>query len=201
MEYISSLMGLDEHALAARVRDGMASQAVDAAIAVMSDAHRDTFRDEGTPYVRHPLRVALILLEELGVADADLTCAALLHDVLEEEPTVVDAAALDACFSARVTDLVRCLTDEFRHAGLIRQERKRLYLQRIARECDDCILVKLCDRVDNLRSLRYANRPDKQRQMVADTEIYLLPLVDGRGGTFVRLGELLRHAIHSVDLP
>ena len=85
----------------------------------------------------------------------DLACAALLHDTLEEDNDRVDEAAIAAQFGPRVAGLVHCLTDGFRSSGFERSERESRYLRRIGREHDDSILVKLCDRLDNLRSLPY----------------------------------------------
>ena len=190
-------MQMDERALEARLLHRLPSARVGDAIRFSSAVHFGVFRDEGAPYIRHPLRVALILVEELGVDDEDLACAALLHDVLEEEHHPVDEAAVREQFGARVASLVVCLTDELKAAGLERGERKRRYLNRIGREHEDCILVKLCDRLDNLRSLPYAPETTKQPDMESDTRAYLLPLLDGRGGPFVTLEKLLLEALNS----
>ena len=60
------------------------SELLQNALVLMRQAHDGALRDEGTPYIRHPLRVALILVEELGISDIDLVCTALLHDALED---------------------------------------------------------------------------------------------------------------------
>ena len=193
-------MQMDERALEARLVHRLPSARVANAIRLSSAVHFGVLRDEGAPYIRHPLRVALILSEELGVDDEDLACAALLHDVLEEENDRVDEAAVREQFGARVAGLVVCLTDELKAAGLERAERKRRYLNRISREHDDCILVKLCDRLDNLRSLPYAPETTKRQHMDADTRAYLLPLVDGRGETFVTLRKLLLDALDRLKV-
>ena len=188
-------MLLDEVALEERLMKRLPSARVANAVRLASAVHQGALRDEGAPYIRHPLRVALILTEELGVDDEDLACAALLHDALEEDGHRVDEAAIQEQFGARVAGLVHCLTDEFRTSGLERSARKLRYLERIGRESDDCILVKLCDRLDNLRSLPYSPDIDKRRNTSADTRAYLLPLFDGRSGPFRVLQHLLGEAL------
>ncbi len=164
------------------------------AIEVAARVHDGAFRDEGSPYVHHPLRVALILAEELGVTEPRLVCAALLHDVLEDgrDITYEDLARE---FGGEVAGLVRRLTDEFKHTGLPRGERKKLYLQRIAGEDDDCLLVKFCDRLDNLRSLPLSPNREKREAMKLETRLYLMPLLASRRGAFTILERLLEHAL------
>jgi GTP pyrophosphokinase len=188
-------MLLDEVALEGRLMSRLASARVAQAVRVSTAVHEGVFRDEGAPYIRHPLRVALILVEELGVHDEDLACAALLHDALEEDGASIDEAAIRDQFGARVGGLVHCLTDEFRSSGLARAERKRRYLERIGRGSEDCILVKLCDRLDNLRSLPYSPDAVKRRNMAVDTRTHLMPLAASLGGPFPVLQDLLRAAL------
>jgi Guanosine polyphosphate pyrophosphohydrolases/synthetases len=61
------------------------------AFGIATKAHTGQFRNGNKvePYINHPLRVALILIEELNIHDVDLICAALLHDVLEKNGIVV----------------------------------------------------------------------------------------------------------------
>ena len=46
--------------------------------------HKGQVRDEGPPYIIHPLRIASCLMEDLGIKDGDVICAALLHDTIED---------------------------------------------------------------------------------------------------------------------
>ena len=56
------------------------------ALAFAEWAHSQQTRDDGSPYVLHPLRVANSLINELGITDCQIISAALLHDVLEDTP-------------------------------------------------------------------------------------------------------------------
>ena len=189
------LFQLDEGELEKRLLDSVGHDArVAKAVALTREVHSGSIRDEGTPYIRHPLRVALILHEELGVQDLDLICAAVLHDVLEDSDHV-DKDALHRAFGDRVATLVFCLTDEFQHVDLPRAERKSRYLQRVAQEDDLCLFIKLCDRLDNLRSLSLSPHLEKRRAMIQETEQYLMPVFQRRQGPFSPMEPLLRKAL------
>lgn len=198
------LFQLDEVGLEKRLLDSVGHDArIAKAVALTSGVHRGSTRDEGTPYLRHPLRVALILHEELGVQDPDLICAAVLHDVLEDSAHV-DREALHQAFGDTVAALVFCLTDEFQHVDLPRSERKARYLQRMAQEDDLCLFIKLCDRLDNVRSLSLSPHLEKRRSMIQETEHYLMPVFQSRQGLFSSLEPLLRKALmdakHSTSI-
>lgn len=189
------LFQLDEEGLQKRLLDSVGHDArIAMAVALTSEVHSGSTRDEGTPYLRHPLRVALILHEEFGVQNPDLICAAVLHDVLEDS-THLDKDDLLRAFGHTVATLVFCLTDEFQNVGLPRSERKARYLQRMAREDDLCLFIKLCDRLDNIRSLSLSPHLEKRRSMIQETEHYLMPVFQRRHGPFSPLEPLLRKAL------
>ncbi|MEK7404157.1 MAG: HD domain-containing protein, partial [Acidobacteriota bacterium] len=192
----TGLTRLDESALRARLLARVApNQIIERATAIAGDAHRGRLRDEGTPYVCHVLRTALILAEELHISDTERVCAALLHDVLEDGVGIA-LEQLRETFGERVAAMVHCLTDEFKHSGLPRAERKRLYLQRIAGADDDCLVVKLCDRLDNLRSLPDSPSLEKREQVSRETRVHLMPGLSQRSGPFSVLNRLLQEALH-----
>lgn len=189
------LFHLDELSLEKRLLDSVGHDAqVVKAVALTREVHCGSTRDEGTPYLRHPLRVALILHEEFGVQDSDLICAAVLHDVLEDSAHL-DRETLHRAFGDTVATLVFCLTDEFQKVNLPRSERKAQYLQRMAQEDDRCLFIKLCDRLDNIRSLSLSPHLEKRRSMIQETERYLMPVFQHRQGPFSPLEPLLRKAL------
>jgi (p)ppGpp synthase/HD superfamily hydrolase len=178
-----------------RLRDRLGeAPGLAAALALARRVHEGQLRDEGTPYIAHPLRVALILVEEAGVVDLEMVAAALLHDALEDDPSRT-AEELESVFGARVARLVVCLTDEFKHSGLPRDQRKPLYLKRIAGASEDCLTLKLCDRIDNVRCLGWTTNVVKKERMKTETRAYLLPALTGRSGTLLRLAGLLEEAL------
>lgn len=161
--------------------------------------HGGHFRDEGTPYIEHPLRVALILAGELDCRDDELVQAALLHDVLEDCPEMT-MGDLDLRYGDRVAVLVRFLTRGKARGSGASEESRPEYLARFAQAPAECILLKLCDRLDNLRSLPLSPRLDKRRLMVEETLVYLLPLCQGHFGVFHMLDRLICRAIEDVPL-
>ena len=74
--------------------------------------HRDQRRKDvhASPYINHPIALANILVNEAGIHDSEVLCAALLHDTIEDTETT--AAELEAEFGAVVRDIVLEVTDD-----------------------------------------------------------------------------------------
>lgn len=131
-------------------------------------AHRGQMRDEGTPYIVHPLRVAVSLVDELEIHSTRLVCSALLHDVIEDSDTTREQVA--ELFGPEIAEVVWLLTK-------LDTVSLPAYLHAIeAAGPTGAPLVKLCDRLDNLRFLAYSNKAEKKRRYVRTTESYYLPL-------------------------
>jgi len=131
-------------------------------------AHSGQLRDEGTPYILHPLRVAVSLVDELELYSPVLVCSALLHDVIEDSPTTREEIA--ALFGEDVARIVWLLT-KFEDVTL------GDYLAAIEAAAETgAAIVKLCDRLDNLRFLRHSPRADKVARYIRTTEVYYLPM-------------------------
>lgn len=137
--------------------------------------HRRQMRDEGTPYILHPLRVAMSLVEELNIRRPALICAALLHDVIEDSPDYcpdgpVTRADIAAGFGEEIADIVWLLS-KFDDVTL------PAYLAAIEAAAETgAPVVKLADRLDNLRFLAHSPRIDKIRKYIRTTEIFYLPM-------------------------
>jgi (p)ppGpp synthase/HD superfamily hydrolase len=150
------------------------AERVEQAYRFAAAAHEGQTRDEGTPFIEHPVRVAVLLWHELGVRDADLLIAALNHDVIED-CEAVDQALLTSAFGERVAELVADVTKE----PVGRQERAirdRAYLDRLPALSTDARLLKLADRIDNLRSIPNANDPAKARRYLDVSRTEFIPL-------------------------
>ena len=133
-------------------------------------AHAGQLRDEGTPYIVHPLRVAVSLADELDVYSPTLVCSALLHDVIEDSPTTREDIA--AHFGEDVARVVWLLT-KFEDVSLAD------YLAAIEAAGETgAPLVKLCDRLDNLRFLGHSSTVDKRERYIRTTEAYYLPMAE-----------------------
>jgi guanosine-3',5'-bis(diphosphate) 3'-pyrophosphohydrolase len=122
-------------------------------------AHAGQFRNDGkTPYVSHPMRVAMTVRDVFGCDDEICLAAAALHDVIEDTPTDFDD--LEECFGIEVAHCVAALTKEMR---LREPERERAY-DAALREADwRAKLVKLADTYDNLCDL---SSPGKQKKVI-----------------------------------
>ena len=131
-------------------------------------AHLGQMRDEGTPYIVHPLRVAVSLVDELEIHSARLICSALLHDVIEDSDTTREDVA--EIFGEEVAEIVWLLTK-------LDSVSLPAYLRAIeAAHHTGATIVKLCDRLDNLRFLAYSHKAEKKRRYVRTTEAYYLPM-------------------------
>ncbi|KAA0918201.1 HD domain-containing protein [Dietzia sp. ANT_WB102] len=128
---------------------------IDRALAVAARCHAgQTRKDDPTPYIAHPVAVALIVSDFTD--DEDVAVAALLHDVLEDvPPSVYSAADMTAEFGERVAELVRGVSEE-KTAGEETppwRVRKEGYLARLAEDSPDCLLISAADKIHNLRSM------------------------------------------------
>jgi guanosine-3',5'-bis(diphosphate) 3'-pyrophosphohydrolase len=150
-------------------------------------AHGQQKRASGDPYFSHPLEVAAILTE-LKLDDATIV-AAMLHDTIEDTP--VTRAEIDKLFGPEIGGLVDGLTKlnklDFASRHAQQAENFRKLLLAIA---DDArvLLVKLADRLHNMRTLHFVP-PDKRARIAQDTLDIYAPLA-GRMGMQSLRGEL-----------
>src|SRR5262245_32246889 len=142
--------------------------AVLTALHFAADKHRDQRRKgaEASPYVNHLIEVAELLAREGGVSDVLTLQAAILHDTLEDTETT--PAELDARFGLEVRRIVEEVTDDQR---LSTAERKRLQITQARQLSERAKVVKLADKIANLRSLVHAPPVDwslkQKREYVA----------------------------------
>jgi GTP diphosphokinase / guanosine-3',5'-bis(diphosphate) 3'-diphosphatase len=112
--------------------------------------HRDQRRKDvhASPYINHPIALANILVNEADIHDPEVICAALLHDTIEDTET--SAEELEAEFGAVIRDIVLEVTDD---QLLQKAERKRLQIEHAAQASPKAKLVKLADKISNLRDI------------------------------------------------
>ena len=115
-----------------------------------ADKHRLQRRKDAdaSPYINHPLALADILAREGGVEDAKVIAAALLHDIVEDTETSIEE--LEVRFGKRIAAMVAEVTDD---KSLPKEERKRLQIAASASKSPGAKLVKLADKIANLRDL------------------------------------------------
>jgi len=120
------------------------------AIAFAAQQHRDQRRKDADapPYVNHPIAVANLLCNEAGITDVDVICSALLHDTIEDTDTTEEE--LETLFGPSIAQIVHQVSDDTR---LPRLERKRLQVMHASQLCPQARLVKLADKICNLRDI------------------------------------------------
>jgi guanosine-3',5'-bis(diphosphate) 3'-pyrophosphohydrolase len=120
------------------------------AAAFAADRHRMQRRKdaEASPYINHPLALAHILSREGKVSDPVVLCAALLHDTVEDTETTLEE--LKERFGPEVAATVAEVTND---ESLPKAEQKRLQVAKAASKSPAAKLVKLADKISNLRDL------------------------------------------------
>lgn len=103
---------------------------------------------EASPYINHPLALARVLKLEAGVGDVQVLVAAILHDTVEDTETTVEELA--EVFGSAIASIVAEVTDDKR---LPKPERKRLQVERAPTSSPQAKLVKLADKICNLRDV------------------------------------------------
>jgi guanosine-3',5'-bis(diphosphate) 3'-pyrophosphohydrolase len=121
-----------------------------AASAFAAYKHRDQRRKgaDASPYINHPIAVANVLANEAYITDPTVLAAALLHDTIEDTKTT--AAELETSFGREITKIVIEVTDD---KSLPRHERKRLQVEHAASLSEPAKLVKLADKICNVRDM------------------------------------------------
>ena len=139
--------------------------------------HRGQKRKSGEPYITHPLAVATILAE-LGMTTSTL-CAALLHDTVEDTSYTLEQ--LKADFGEEIAILVDGVTklDKLQYGESAKAETIRKLVVATARDVR-VLVIKLADRLHNMRTLSYL-RPDKQERIARDTLDIFAPLAHRLG--------------------
>ena len=137
------------------------------------EAHRGQTRKSGEPYIIHPCTVVDILLFDLNLDFSHLLAAAFLHDVVEDiEDITIDQ--IESMFGRKVSDIVDGCT-KLRRFRMPTNTLKDLTHSKIfltASQCPEIFLVKLADRLHNLRTLRSLPRPKRQQIARETLDIY-----------------------------
>ncbi len=154
------------------------------ALAFAAHKHRDQRRKDAdaSPYINHPIALADVLVNEGGVDDIEVICAALLHDTVEDTATTPEELA--NAFGAHIARIVAEVTDDKR---LPKAERKRLQIEHAPHISSEAKLVKLADKICNLRDV--AERPPAGWDMQRRREYFewAKRVIDGLRGTHPRL--------------
>ena len=150
-----------------------------------AEAHEGQHRMSGEPYIYHPVAAARILAE-LGL-DHKSIIAAILHDVIEDTPTAKDQIARE--FGNEVAELVDGVSKltqiEFESQAEAQAENFRKMILAMVRDIR-VILVKLADRLHNMRTLGVM-RPEKRRRIARETLDIYAPIANRLGINAIRV--------------
>uniref|UniRef100_UPI003593248D HD domain-containing protein n=1 Tax=Aquiflexum sp. TaxID=1872584 RepID=UPI003593248D len=154
---------------------------------ISNDAHREMRRKSGEPYIYHPLEVALICVEEIGLGPTSVV-AALLHDVVED--TDWELEDIQREFGSKVTQIIDGLTKisgVFEYGSSQQAENFRKMLLTLS---DDVrvILIKIADRLNNMRTL--VSMPRHKQLKIASETMYLYAPLAHRLGLYTIKSEL-----------
>lgn len=143
--------------------------------------HEGQYRQSGEPYIIHPLNVANILAEYH--ADTDTLCAALLHDVLEDCDDKTSEDDITKLFNKNVTNLVDGVTKMSKMNFSTKIEAQNANTRKIITGLTNdvrIIIIKLADRLHNMRTLEYKSEY-KQRENAVETLEIFIPLAQFLG--------------------
>jgi len=140
------------------------------AFTIALDAHKEMRRKSGEPFIFHPLAVAQICVEEIGLGTTSII-AALMHDVVED--TDIELEDIRRIFGEKITKIIDGLTKirgVFEYGTSQQAENFRKMLFTLSEDVR-VILIKLADRLHNMRTL--ASMPRNKQLKVASETIYL----------------------------
>lgn len=160
---------------------------VQKAFNLANEAHKGVRRKSGEPYILHPIAVAKIVSQEIGLGSKAVACA-LMHDVVEDtDYTVEDIERIFGKKIASIIDGLTKITDVFDANSTIQAENFRKIILTLA---DDIrvILIKLADRLHNMRTLD--SLPTQKQMKIASETIYLYAPLAHRLGLYAIKTEL-----------
>ncbi len=149
------------------------------AFEVAVEAHKEMRRKSGEPYIYHPIAVAMICAEEIGLGITGIVCA-LLHDTVEDtDLTLEDIKGLFGEKVSQIIDGLTKISGVIDNTSSIQAENFRKVLLTMSEDIR-VILIKLADRLHNMRTLDHMKR-DKQIKIASETLFLYAPLAHRLG--------------------
>lgn len=149
------------------------------AFGVAVEAHKEMRRKSGEPYIYHPIAVAQVCAEEIGLGSIGIVCA-LLHDTVEDtDLTLDDVRGLFGEKVAKIIDGLTKISGVIDNTSSIQAENFRKVLLTMSEDIR-VILIKIADRLHNMRTLEHMKR-DKQIKIASETLFLYAPLAHRLG--------------------
>lgn len=157
------------------------------AVAFASEKHKNQRRKDvdASPYINHPIALADLLANEGGIANEDVLIAAILHDTIEDTQTTEQE--LSELFGEKITSIVIEVTDD---KSLPKAERKALQIEHAKHSSIEAKLVKLADKICNLRDMLESPPKDWLLQRRIDYFSWAIQVVSGLRGTNSKLEKI-----------
>lgn len=154
------------------------------AVAFAAHKHRDQRRKdaEASPYINHPIGLIDVLANEAGITDINVLCAAVLHDTIEDTQT--SAEELEHHFGSKIASIVSEVTD---NKAQPKADRKRLQIEHASHTSYEARMVKLADKVCNLRDILASPPADWPVQRKLEYFDWAAQVVDQLRGTHAPL--------------
>ena len=167
------------------------------AIAFAADKHRDQRRKDASasPYINHPIALANVLANEAGIEDERVLIAAILHDTIEDTETTEQELA--RLFGQEITAIVLEVTDD---KALPKAERKRLQIEHAPDISRRAKLVKLADKICNLRDIATTQPVDWSVERKREYFDWAKSVVDGLRGVNPGLEHIFDEAYKAKPL-
>lgn len=172
-------------------------EAIQKAYAMSAQAHHGQLRDSGEPYIDHPIAVASILMD-IHLDTASIVTA-LLHDTLEDtQLTLKDIEQAFGLSVAKLVDGVSKLSQlEIQSRAIQQAENFRKLVLAMSTDIR-VLLVKLADRLHNMRTLSHVTNTERRRRIANETMEIYAPLADRMGLQWVK-DELEDHAFKNLN--
>lgn len=161
------------------------------AIAFAAHKHRDQRRKDlvASPYINHPIGLANLLANEAGIEDERVLMAAILHDTLEDTETSEQELLRE--FGKEIADIVMEVTDD---QTLSQAERKQLQIAHAANLSRRAKVVKLADKICNLRDIAHSPPADWSLERKRAYFDWAKAVVDGLRGVHPALEHIFDEA-------
>lgn len=150
---------------------------------------------EKTPYINHPIGVANILANEGDVIDLNILMAAILHDTVED--TVCSFEEIEEHFGKDIRSIVQEVTDD---KNLPKMERKKLQILHAKSASPNAKLIKLADKLYNLRDLQKEIPEGWTKERADEYFIWAKKVVDNCRGTNKKLEDKLDDIFRSQNI-
>lgn len=161
---------------ALKKRNDLSLKNIKKAYDVAKKAHGNQYRKDGTGYITHPVAVAEILLEI--DADEATLIAALLHDTIED--TEITSKEITKEFGKEICHMVEAVTklSKKEYLGDYEEHKRESFRKMLLMGADDkrALVIKIADRIHNMRTLSGHNNPDKQKRIAYETREIYVPL-------------------------